>query len=303
MDDSFIAKRILLTGGRGCLAGVLGRYLESQGAVVTRLSRVAGDGFRSMDDFFAGRVAAPGDNLLHLAWSTVPYSAEQTPGLEQAQDMPLLERLLEKLASLPGAERPHFVFFSSGGGVYGDAHSGQPHRENDPCAPIGRHGQAKLAAERLLEETATRLGLAWTILRVSNPYGFPVPALRPQGFIPVAIRAAREGRPLTIWGDGTARKDFLHHSDFSRAVGQIILRRSVGTFNLCRGESHSLRELITLIEQATGRKIATLHRPAYEWDVHDSLLDNSKLRSVVNWRPAVSIEDGIRRAVAELPMT
>jgi UDP-glucose 4-epimerase len=286
------AQRIFLTGGRGCLAGVIRRHFAARGLLATTFSRREGDGHLALDTLLADPLPVD-STLLHLAWSTVPFTSEHNPDLEH--DEILLRRLLERFAALP---QSHFVFFSSGGTVYGDAQDGRPHRETDVCTPIGRHGRAKHAAEALVEEYGRKHGFAWTILRVSNPYGFPVSASRPQGIVPVALKCAREGLPLTIWGDGTARKDFLHHSDYSAAVELIVRRRLTGIFNVCHGQSHTIREVIDLVEQAVERKIAVLPTVAPAWDVHDSLLDNTKLCTASGWRATVSLVEGIRLAAA-----
>jgi nucleoside-diphosphate-sugar epimerase len=47
-------------------------------------------------------------------------------------------------------------------------------------------------------------------------------------------------------------------------------------------------------------KLKIQHLEAHSWDVHDSLLDNTKLRAAIDWQPAISLQDGIRRAVADL---
>jgi UDP-glucose 4-epimerase len=288
------SSRILVTGARGSLATILAAHFARTGQPVEKFSRTSGDGFRSLDELVAARDWTAGDTILHLAWSTVPFSAEQNPGAESAQDLPLLRRILDQVAAKPAASRPHFVFFSSGGTVYGRGSPGRAHREDDDCAPIGRHGQAKLAAENLIREHAKGSGISWTILRVSNPYGFPVPPERRQGIIPVAIKAAREGQVMTLWGDGTARKDFLHYSDFGDAVARVVARRVPGILNVGSGESHTIREVLDLVEEATGRRIATKHVPAFPWDVHDSQLDNSRLKAAVGWKPRIALAEGIR---------
>ncbi|AOS44971.1 dTDP-4-dehydro-6-deoxyglucose reductase [Lacunisphaera limnophila] len=233
--------------------------------------------------------------LLDLAWSTLPATSEQQPGTEEREDLPRLARLLAGLAALPAGARPHLIFFSSGGAVYGNA-PGRPNVETDPCEPIGRYGRAKLAAEGLINAAATRHSLPCTILRIANPYGYPVPAGRVQGVIPHAIRCALEGRPLPLWGDGGARKDFIHHTDFLAALAAVVSRRPPGTYNLGSGESHSVREIITLVEQHTGRKILTTSTPAPAWDVRDSRLDPTRLQAATGWRPQVALDEGIRRA-------
>ncbi|MBI2497638.1 MAG: NAD-dependent epimerase/dehydratase family protein [Opitutae bacterium] len=289
---------IILTGARGCLAGVIARHFTTGGASVIRYSRTGGGEFRPLAELVSPAGPPPAGTLLHLAWSTLPFNAEQQPADTGAQDLELLERILRRCAAAP--VRPHFIFFSSGGTVYGNAHGGRPSTEEDPCHPISRHGRATLAAEQLVQRFGREHGLSWTILRISNPYGFDLPLSRPQGIIPVALHCAWEGRPLTLWGDGTARKDFLHCTDFNQALGKIVERRLPGIFNVSSGHSHTIRELIALIEQATGCRLVTRHEPAHTWDVHDSLLDNSKLCAATGWRPVVPLAEGIRRVTAEL---
>ncbi|MBI2813970.1 MAG: NAD-dependent epimerase/dehydratase family protein [Opitutae bacterium] len=328
--------RIAVTGGRGRLAALLAEHLSrtepkdsgpgtntgpaaspgdgrdeprapsraQQGAgngacashAVTLYSRGGGDGFHDLarlEPELANHHA-----LLHLAWSTLPATSERDRGAEARHDLPALEKLLAGIAALAEQSRPHFVFFSTGGAVYGNA-PGRPSREDDPCRPIGRYGRGKRAAEEIIERFAAQHGLPCAILRISNPYGYPVPRSRVQGIIPHAIRCAVEGQTLTLWGDGHARKDFLHYTDFLAAVEAVVARRLTGTFNLGAGESHTVREVIALVEKHTGKKITLAFQPAPAWDVEDSRLDNRRLAAAADWRPLVSLDEGIRRSVAQ----
>lgn len=275
------------------MAALIADHFRAPAHEVRLHSREAGDGFHALAELLAPDQLRETDTLLHLAWSTLPATSEQHPGAEQRHDLPLLEKLLQAAA----ARRPHFVFFSSGGAVYGNA-PGRPNRETDPCHPIGNYGRAKLAAEKLILAAASAHHLPCTILRISNPYGYPVPSGRAQGIVPHAIRAAAEGRALTLWGDGHARKDFIYYTDFLSALEAVVRQRLTGTFNLCAGESHSVHEIIALVEKRLGRKIATSHTPAPAWDVQDSRLDHQQLTKVTGWTPQVSLEEGIRRAAA-----
>jgi nucleoside-diphosphate-sugar epimerase len=126
-----------------------------------------------------------------------------------------------------------------------------------------------------------------------------VPKNRLQGIIPHAIRCAAEGQTLTLWGDGHAQKDFLHYTDFLAALEQVITRRLTGTFNLSAGESHTVREVIALVEQQMGKKIAITYEAAPAWDVEASQLDNHKIMTATHWRPQVPLAEGIRRSVAD----
>lgn len=290
-------QRLLISGGRGRLAPLIADFFQPPTHEVVLYSRNPGDGCRDLAHLADPADLTGADALLHLAWSTLPATSEQAPGTEEKQDLPYLEKLLANLASLPGNKRPHFVFFSSGGAVYGNA-PGRPSIETDMCQPIGRYGRAKLAAEEMIRAATARHELPCTILRISNPYGFPVPSGRVQGIIPHAIRAALEGRTLTLWGDGHARKDFIHYTDFLAALREVLTRRLTGTFNLGAGEAHSVREILDLVKRHTGRTVATVVTPAPAWDVQDSQLDISRLQAATGWSPRTNLDEGIRRATA-----
>jgi UDP-glucose 4-epimerase len=292
-----IPGRILITGGRGRLANVIAENFSAGKAGVTLYSRNAGPGFADIGHLLEPAGLDGAGTLLHLAWSTLPATSEAGAGTEWKDDLPYLEKLLAALAAVSPGRRPHFIFFSSGGTVYGNA-PGRPNREGDPCHPIGWYGRGKAAAEEIITRLSARHSLPATILRISNPYGYPVPAERVQGIIPHAVRCGREGKPLTIWGDGHARKDFLHYTDFLSALKFVITRRITGTFNLSAGESHSVHEIIALVEQRMGRKLQLQFTPGPAWDVTDSRLSPELLTSITGWRPQVSLEEGIRRAAA-----
>ncbi len=287
--------RLLVSGGRGRLAALIADSFQAPEYEVVLYSREAAGSFRDLQSLLNPAELAGADVLLHLAWSTLPATSEQSPGQEEREDLPRLEKLLATLAS--GPARPHFVFFSSGGTVYGNA-PGRPNREDDPCHPIGRYGRAKVAAEEMIRAAAARHDLPCAILRISNPYGYPVPSGRVQGIIPHAIRAATESRTLTLWGDGHARKDFIHYTDFLAALREVLIRRLTGTFNLGAGESHSVTEILDLVARHTGRKVATTTTPAPPWDVQDSRLDISRFQAATGWSPRTSLDEGIRRSTA-----
>ena len=290
-------KRLHVTGGRGRLASLIADHFRAPAHEVVLHSRGDGVGFRPLEELIQPAVLAGTDVVLHLAWSTLPATSEQNPGSEQQQDLPLLEKLMDACAAARPEQRPHFIFFSSGGAVYGNA-PGRPNIETDPCRPIGSYGRAKLAAEQLIDEAAARHALPCTILRISNPYGYPVPTGRVQGIIPHAVRSAVEARPLPLWGDGHAQKDFIYYTDFLSALDEVVARRLTGTFNLCAGESHSVHEIITLVEKHTGKKVLTTTTDARAWDVQDSRLDPRRLTEATGWRPQVALDEGIRRSAA-----
>ncbi|MBI3887197.1 MAG: NAD-dependent epimerase/dehydratase family protein [Opitutae bacterium] len=292
------AQRIIVTGGRGRLASLVAEHFRPPARAVELYSRQAGPGFHDLAGLGNPARLAGAAAVLHFAWSTLPATSEAGGGLEAQVDLPQLERLLAALATVPAQQRPLFVFFSSGGTAYGNA-PGRPSVEDDPLHPIGWYGRAKAAAEQLIAEHGVRAGVECAVLRVSNPYGYPVPSDRAQGIIPHAVRCALTRQQLTLWGDGSARKDFLYYTDFLAAVELVVDRRLTGTFNVAAGASHSISEILALVEKQTGCEILLDRRPARTWDVHDSLLDHRRFSATTGWQPQVPLTEGISRAVRE----
>ncbi len=299
MTASPASSKILLTGARGRLAACIRPHLEQAGRPVAAYSRTAAPGHASLDELLVAPWPAGTGVLLHLAWSTLPATSEKDVGTEWENDLPLLFKVLQKIAETPAAARPHFIFFSSGGAVYGPG-IGRPMQETDACRPIGWYAEAKLAAEEIIRIYTERHGLDCTVLRVSNPYGFAVPAQRAQGIVPRAFHCAWTGETLKLWGDGSARKDFLHYTDFNRALQAVIDHRLTGTYNLAAGRSTSVREIIAQVEALAGRRIRIETTPAPAWDVQASELDNRKLAAAAAWAPQVSLETGLRLTAREL---
>ena len=99
-------------------------------------------------------------------------------------------------------------------------------------------------------------------------------------------------------GSPSARKDFLYYADFLSALELVVARRLTGIYNLSAGESHHVSEVIRLVMEHTGRTVQLETRPAPVWDVHDSLLDNSRFVTATGWKPQVPLPEGIRRAAA-----
>jgi UDP-glucose 4-epimerase len=283
---------IILTGGRGRLASVLSRDL---GGNVVSVSRTGGGGCILYEDLLqSGLLSRPGV-ILHAAWSSVPATAELHPENAWTEDLPLLARLLAEIARTPADSRPHFVFFSSGGAVYGERES--PAVETDTPTPHGWYGVGKLAAERMVEAFATDAGLSVCSLRISNPYGFSFAPEKPQGIVGAALHAVRTGHPMPLLGGGVAKKDFLHIDDLTSAIRAAVSGRLTGCFNICSGYSTSTRDLLALIEQVVGRKIPVHSVPAARWDVQSSLLSGEKFAAATGWAPQWNLPDGLASVV------
>ena len=279
---------IILTGARGRLSSVLAHGL---GENVVSVSRTGGGSCILYEDLFQSGLLARSGVLLHCAWSSVPATAENHPESTWTEDLPLMAKLLAEIARVPAKSRPLFVFFSSGGAIYGERRT--PAVETDEPAPHGWYGVGKLAGERLLRSFAEQSGIETCTLRISNPYGFCFTPEKPQGIVGAALHAVKTGRPMKLLGTGVSRKDFLHADDLTSAIQAVIQKRPTGCFNICSGRSIAIAEMLAIIESAIGRNIPVVPAPVAGWDVQSSLLSREKFESATGWIPRWSLDEGV----------
>ena len=184
---------------------------------------------------------------------------------------------------------------SSSSSVYGP-HNQPPYREDiaDTSRPISPYGASKKAAEVLAHTYYYLYGLDVTVFRYFTVYG---PAGRPDMSIFRFVRWIAEGEPVTVYGDGTQRRDFTFVDDIAR--GTVAGLRSVGydVINLGNDWPVSVLDVITKIESLLGRKAKLDCLPSHPADVQASHADITKARDLLGWRPEVSLDEGLRRAV------
>ncbi len=184
-----------------------------------------------------------------------------------------------------GARR--LVFVSSGGAIYGETL--RPATERTPPAPASYYGIHKLAAEGHVRLA----GMSAAIARPSNVYG-PRQVVGLEGAVVAAFvnGAAVNGR-LTIHGDGTQTRDFVHVRDVVDALWRLGRADAPdGTWNVASGRRTSIARLADIIEAAVGRRLVRVSGPRRPGDVTASALSSARLRSL-GWRPAVRLSAGI----------
>ena len=278
-------KRIAITGGRGRLAPRLAAHLRGIGHDVVLFSRTSDGEFLDVSSLELAGGLEGFDAVLHLAWSTVPLLAEESPGIEERQDFPFARALIA--AASQNAPSPKLVFFSTAA-VYGDTGS-HAATEETPCLPLGRYAAGKLAGEKLFLSYANAC-----VLRITNVFGAGCPLTRPQGIIPVLLQAARDGSEVAIWGDGSAEKDYLAANDLHQAVAAVLEADLRGVFNVSSAHSLSVNELVLLVEKASKLAIRRRFVAPYPWDVNVAHVSSDKLRNATGWRPRLTPREAVQ---------
>jgi UDP-glucose 4-epimerase len=287
--------KIFITGGRGRLANSLRPLLAQQGHHIQTFSRNANAQHLPLSGLGRELERNPADIVLHLAWSTVPATAELEPGIEWREDLPLLSQIVTQLLRQKKAKgrSPLLIFFSSCS-IYGNGRITRPFLETDPGKPIGWYARGKLEAERLLSYYHAVHGLPLLILRVSNPYGFSQDAKVLQGVIPTLLRSVLSQKPFRQWGDGKAVKDFLHIEDLFSVLQRCLTQKTQGIFNVCSGQPVSLRMLIRKIEKDLGMRLTVRREKAKSWDVTHAAYSPLRIRKITGWSPRINLEEGLK---------
>ena len=188
---------------------------------------------------------------------------------------------------------------SSGGTVYGRPRY-LPVDEEHPTEPISSYGIVRLACEKYVAMYSDRHQVPAQILRCSNVYGENQPAERGQGTIPTFLQRVLADEPLTVFGDGSIVRDYLYVGDLASAVlGLMDLPSEPRLLNVGSGEGASLNRLIDLVGDLTGKQVQIDRRAVRPFDVHEIVLDVSRLRSLIDFEPT-SLEEGTRRTFAAM---
>ena len=194
-----------------------------------------------------------------------------------------------------------FVFGSSSS-VYG-INAKVPFSEDDPIRqPISPYAATKAAGELLCHTYAHLHEIRCLCLRFFTVYGA---RQRPDLAIHKFAKLISANHPVPVFGDGTTRRDYTYIDDIIAGVRAAIDYDATMFEAINLGESRTveLRELITLLEQALGRKAIIDRQPMQPGDVPQTFADIAKARRLLSYDPQTPIEVGIERFVAWLNKT
>jgi len=188
------------------------------------------------------------------------------------------------------------LVFASSSSVYGDARR-IPFRENDEGNhPVSVYGATKTAGEVLCKTYHHLYGIDITCLRYFTAYG---PRQRPDMAIHKFARCIAAGEEVTIYGDGTSRRDYTYIDDIIDGTLKAIKRvKGFGIYNLGESNVTSLKALVRLLERYMGKKARVAMLPHQPGDPYITCADVSRARRVLGYRPKVGIEEGIQRFVS-----
>ena len=297
---------ILVTGGAGFIGSHLVRHLLAKGEQVTALDNLSTGLAENLPpeaklvemdilDEDLPKVVAAGafDAIVHLAAQTMVDTSIKNPLLDTRENLLGTVQVMEA-ARAANVKR---VIFASTAAVYGDVKEDDlPVREAQPTLPLSFYGLSKLSVEKYLEMYENLYGMEYVVLRFANVYGERQGDGGEGGVISIFAKAVAEGRDITIYGDGEQTRDFVYAGDIAEGIWAALRTEEVNAaYNLSTQTETSLRELVSLLAEIRGREIVPKDGAEREGDIYKSMLSNSRARRGLDWQPATTLAEGLRR--------
>ena len=189
----------------------------------------------------------------------------------------------------------HFVLASTVW-VY-EASSDREVNESTPLAPDGvkhLYTAEKIAAEMLAHAYNQLYGVPVTVLRYGIPYG---PRMREQLVMPVFIKKALSGEPLTVAGDGLQYRNFVYVEDLADAHVRVLERRATGTFNLEGPREVAIIEVAEAVTKGVPGSVGIVKTEARAGDYQGRVVSRQRAKEVLGWEPTTSFEAGFARTL------
>jgi UDP-glucose 4-epimerase len=308
-----MTKRILVTGGAGYIGSITTLELLAAGydvVVVDNLSignrdagilaeepqRLRVVDLLNTDELIRIMQEKPCDAVIHFAALSSVGESMKSPELyfhnNTAGSLSLLTAMLRT-----GIRK---IVFSSTAAVYGmPAH--MPIRETEPYAAVNAYGESKVMVETMLDWFDRIHGLRSVSLRYFNacggdPLGRAGECHDPEThLIPLLLKAAQTGTPITLFGDdyptpdGTCIRDYIHVTDLARAhiaaVEHLFGGGESRRYNAGTGHGFSVKEVRDAVEEITGMKVPFTMGPRREGDPPMLVADSTRLQKELGWKP------------------
>src|ERR687887_301524 len=296
----------VVTGGAGFLGSHLCDALLSAGYRVVCIDNLETSSLRNIehirDDKFDFvyhdviehiEVDGPVDVVYHLAALASPIDYLRQP----LHSLKVGSHGTHNALGLAKWKRARFLLASTSE-VYGDPQV-HPQPETywgnvNPIGPRGVYDEAKRYGEALTMAYHRQQGVNTCISRTFNTYG---PRMRGNDgrAVPTFLRQALEGKPLTVFGEGTQTRSFCYVDDLIRGLVALAESSEHLPVNLGNPREFTLNELAETVLRITGSKSEIVHEALPIDDPQVRQPDITRAKQLLGWEPKIQLEEGLRR--------
>ncbi len=237
------------------------------------------------------------DTIVNFAAESHNSYAITNPGVFFQTNVVGTQRLCEAVRRI-GVERFHRFHHVSTCEVYGDLalDATEPFNESSPYAPRTPYNASKAGGDHAVRAYYETFGLPISITNCANNYG---PYQFPEKVIPLFTTKAIDDQSIPLYASTQNRREWIHADDHCSAIARILDDGRVGeTYHVGTGEERSIEEIADGVLAALGKpsslKTIVPDRPGHD---RRYLLDASKIRAELGWKPQVTFETGLKETV------
>jgi nucleoside-diphosphate-sugar epimerase len=293
----------VVTGSAGFLGRLLVESLAERGPVVA-IDRLPQPPRRGVTVVCADLLDNDAAVCAAFAQAAVVHHLAGSPDVRDARPDADHHRYRDNVlatgAVLAGVPMSTPLLVASSSSVYGGSRDGRPSAEHHRLRPRGGYARSKAVLEQLCAARAEAGGQ----VAVVRPFTLAGEGQRPGMALSRWITAAREGRPLRIFGSPRRSRDITDVRQAVRALVELgdlaCAGVPIGTVNLGTGEPLRLVDLVGAVGRVLGVPVTTVVEPAAQVEVAHTLADTTRLRGLLGWAPRTDIDDLVARQVAHL---
>lgn len=206
-----------------------------------------------------------------------------------------IEPLIDAL-ELCSLHKTKFIYFSSGGTVYGN-NGLEANNENSALMPISSYGLQKCISEKVVEYYGCNKGINYNIVRIANPYGQYQNPKGSVGAITKFVYQCLSSETITIFGDGKNERDYIYVKDAVDMICMIAFSKKNGIYNIGTGKGTSLVKIIECLNSIFGQKVNVSFEQSRLCDVRKNVLDISKFISDFGPYHFTELDEGILKTI------
>ncbi len=297
-------KSILVTGGAGFIGSHLVDRLSLENRVIVldnlssgslsnlenskdRITFIKGD---ILDKGLVKDVVAEVEFVFHLTAHVGNVKSIEDPYLDMEVNIKGTINLLEACLN---SNIKRFIY-SSSGAIFGEAKY-LPIDEEHPLNPESPYGASKLAAEKYCFAFHKVHGVPITALRYFNVYGPRQGSSEYANVIAIFFSRIKNGKPLTIFGDGKQTRDFVFIEDIVEANLLAATQPAAvgGIFNIASGEETSIEKLASIIRQIGTKESSIIYADPRAGEVRHSRANIEKAQRVLGYNPKATLKEGL----------
>lgn len=286
--------KILVTGGAGFIGSHLVDRLIELGhevAVIDNLVTGREENVNPKATFYFGhahntdlarvvREEQP-EMIYHLAGQVSVIDSIRSPRLDMTCNIESMINVIE-CAELNNVRK---IVYTSTCAVYGDTLT-LPIRETSAICPLSPYAISKYTAELYLRQS----GKDYTIYRFGNVYG----TRQRGGAISTIMAYGNNDETFTVYGDGSAVRDYIYVGDVVDGLVQAIDHGDGHTVNLATGKPTTVNDLIMLANDVLPERLRVEFKPARDGEIHLSILDIEQAIRILDWQPKTSVLQGMK---------